>query len=191
METSPLKITLGFSHMGFFVRDIEAMERFYRGVMGFTVTDRGQLTTPAGPVTLVFLSRDPTEHHQIVLASGRPAHLEFNLINQISLRTTDLASLRQLHDLLQKEKSVTEIRPVTHGNAISVYFRDPEDNRIEVFIDTPWYCIQPMRVPVDFSKPDDEILAGTEKIARAAPDFMPREEWVSKMRWRMENGINA
>jgi catechol-2,3-dioxygenase len=191
METSPLNIAMSFSHMGFFVHDLSAMEGFYRKVMGFTVTDRGQLTTPTGPVTLVFLSRDPAEHHQIVLVSGRPAQLEFNLINQISLRTTDVASLRKLHDALQKESTVTEIRPVTHGNAVSVYFRDPEGNRIEVFVDTPWYCIQPMRVPVDFSMSDEEILADTERIARAARDFMPREEWVSKMRWRMENGIHA
>jgi catechol 2,3-dioxygenase len=191
METSPLNIAMRFSHMGFFVHDLSAMENFYRKVMGFTVTDRGQLTTPAGPMTLVFLSRDPAEHHQIVLVTGRPADLQFNLINQISLRTTDVGSLRKLHEALQKDAGITEIRPVSHGNAISVYFRDPEGNRIEVFVDTPWYCAQPMRVPVDFAMSDEEILADSERIARAAPDFMPREEWVNKMRRRMENGIHA
>ena len=85
---------LSFSHMGFFVRDIARVEDFYRRVMGFTVTDRGHLDLPRGRVDLVFLSRDPTEHHQIVLASGRPAELPFNVINQISFRLASLADLK-------------------------------------------------------------------------------------------------
>ena len=60
-----------FSHVGFYVRDIARMEDFYRRVMGFFVTDRGQLDTPRGRVDLVFLSRDPEEHHQIGRASCR------------------------------------------------------------------------------------------------------------------------
>jgi catechol 2,3-dioxygenase len=79
---------LSFSHMGFYVRDLAHMARFYTEVMGFFVTDRGLL----GAAQLVFLSRDPSEHHQIVLASGRPNDLSFNVINQISLRVPDLAT---------------------------------------------------------------------------------------------------
>ena len=82
---------LVFSHLGFYVRDIERMARFYKGPMGFFETDRGLL----GTVQLVFLSRDPGEHHQIVLASGRPEGAGFNLINQISLRVPDLATPRR------------------------------------------------------------------------------------------------
>ena len=40
---------VAFSHVGFFVKDIVAMEDFFRRVMGFIVTDRGNL----GPVKLV------------------------------------------------------------------------------------------------------------------------------------------
>lgn len=39
---------------------------------------------------------------------------------------------------------------IPDSNAISIYARDPEGNRLEIFIDTPWYVDQPMRVPVDF-----------------------------------------
>lgn len=76
---------LSFSHMGFYVRDLPRMARFYKEALGFTQTDQGNL----GPVQLVFLSRDPNEHHQLVLASGRPAESNppgFNVINQVSLR---------------------------------------------------------------------------------------------------------
>ena len=36
---------LVFSHLGFYVRDIERMTRFYKGPMGFFETDRGLLGT--------------------------------------------------------------------------------------------------------------------------------------------------
>jgi len=171
--------------MGMFVQDLGVMEDFYSRVLGFTVTDRGALDTPRGRVNLVFLSRDPSEHHQIVLATGRPEKVTFNVINQISFRVPDLPSLRHFHEALQGEK-VTEVSPVTHGNAISVYFRDPEGNRIEIFLDTPWYCAQPCREPVDFSKTDAEIMKEAEKVARSLPGFQPRERWAAELRRKME-----
>jgi catechol 2,3-dioxygenase-like lactoylglutathione lyase family enzyme len=181
---------VAFSHVGFFVKDIVAMEDFFRRVMGFIVTDRGSL----GPVKLVFFSRDPEEHHQVVLASGRPDDLPFNLINQISFRVPGIADLRRFNDILLAEERagrITELRPVTHGNAISIYFRDPEGNRIELFFDTPWYCEQPVRETVDFSLSDEEILARTEKTARSLPNFKPRAEWVADMKRRIAAGIHA
>lgn len=95
--------TIAFSHLGIYVSDIARMEAFYTGFLGFTVTDRGELDTPRGPVTLVFLSRDPTEHHQIVLATGRPTDLPFNTVNQISFRVDSLATLRVLYERMVKE----------------------------------------------------------------------------------------
>src|SRR5512134_1893064 len=88
---------IAFSHIGIYVADPAAMEDFYTAHFGFTVTDRGRLETPRGPVDLVFLSRDPDEHHQLVLASGRPRELPFNVINQLSFRVDGLAGLRALH----------------------------------------------------------------------------------------------
>src|SRR2546421_9290691 len=119
------KPALTFSHFGFFVRDIERMAEFYTRLLGFAVSDRGELEAPRGKVKFVFLTRDPREHHQIVLASGRPEELPFNAINQISFRMQDFAGLREMHRALQAEKGVSEIAPVSHGNALSVYFRDP------------------------------------------------------------------
>ena len=53
---------VSFSHMGLYVTDIARQERFFTQFLGFTVTDRGTLPTPNGPVQLVFLSRVPDEH---------------------------------------------------------------------------------------------------------------------------------
>ena len=115
---------LAFSHVGIYVQDLAAMTRFYAELLDFAITDAGKLEGPSGPVELVFLSRDPAEHHQIVLATGRPEHVPFNVINQISLRADSLATLRDLHARLAGA-GATDIHPITHGNAVSVYARDP------------------------------------------------------------------
>jgi len=97
--------SLVFSHMGFYVRDLERMARFYKDVMCFFETDRGQL----GTVQLIFLSREPSEHHQIVLATGRPTDASFSIINQISLRVPDLNTLREVHRRVSADTDVTEL----------------------------------------------------------------------------------
>ena len=176
---------VAFSHVGFYVRDLPVMLDFYSRVLGFTVTDRGELDTPGGRISIAFLSRDPDEHHQIVLATGRPRDMHFNVINQISFRVDDLPALRHFHAALQHEP-ITEMTPISHGNAISVYFRDPEGNRLELFMDTPWYCAQPCREVLDFSKTDAEILAWTERLAGSLPGFKPRKVWSDELRRKLD-----
>jgi catechol 2,3-dioxygenase-like lactoylglutathione lyase family enzyme len=176
---------LSFSHLGIFVADLAVMEDFYTRVLGFTVTDRGNLDTRRGTVALVFLSRDPRAHHQIVLAGGRPRELPFNPINQISFRMDDLAGLRQMHARLEAE-AVADIAPVSHGNALSVYFLDPEGNRVELFIDTPWYVDQPLRIALDMGLPDATLWAKVEAEARKLPGFMPVEQWRAAMARKMQ-----
>jgi len=175
------RASLMFSHMGFCVRDLPRMARFYKEVLGFTQTDSGDL----GAVQLVFLSRDPTEHHQLVLASGRPEALAFNIINQISFRVPDLATLRAFLARIRADGQASDIQTVTHGNAVSIYVRDPEGNRLELFMDTPWYCEQPLREPLDLDQPDALILAHCEAMARSRPQFQARAEWQAEMARRM------
>ena len=176
---------LTFSHLGFFVHDLGRMADFYSRLLGFTISDRGELETPRGKISLVFLTRDPREHHQIVLASGRPGELAFNAINQISFRMRDFAGLREMYRALQGEKGVSDIAPVSHGNALSVYFRDPEGNRIELFVDTPWYVDQPMRIPMDMSLPDDALWKWAEQTARELPGYKPVEQWRAEIEKRI------
>jgi catechol-2,3-dioxygenase len=179
MNSSPVP-SLAFSHMGIYVTDLARMEDFYTRLLGFTVTDRGDL----GSTKLIFLSRDPKEHHQIVLASGRPGEVRFNPINQISFRMAEFAGLREMHRRLQRE-GMAEISPVSHGNALSVYFRDPEGNRLELFVDTPWYVQQPLRVPMDMTLPDAELWAWAEAEARKLPGFRKVEHWREEVSRKM------
>ena len=164
--------SLSFSHVGIYVRDMALMERFYAGTLGMIVTDRGNL----GDVVLVFLSTTPDEHHELVLASGRPAEVAFNVVNQISFRVGSLAELKSLHTQLVAFP-VTDVQPVTHGISWSIYCRDPEGNRVELFVDSPWYVDQPVRVPIDLNASEDEIVRETETMCRDLPGFTSRENW--------------
>ena len=168
---------LTLSHVGIFVTDMPRMIDFYTGFLGFAVSDRGQ---GGHGGEIVFLTRDPREHHPVVLATGKPADLPFNIVNQLSFRVDSLDTLRELQRGIAAEQA-TELGPISHGNALSVYLRDPEGNRIELLVDTPWYVPQPCRLPVDFSLADDELWAALEKQARAMPGFKPRSVWAAEI----------
>ena len=172
---------LVLSHMGFYVQNLEAMGQFYKDVLGFIETDRGDL----GATQLIFLSRDPSEHHQLVLASGRPGDLAFNVINQLSFRVQNLGTLKYVHGQALATAGVHDLQCATHGNAISIYFRDPEGNRIEVFLDTPWYCEQPLREVIDLTQSDAAIMEHAHTIAQSRPKYQTRDQWQAEMAQRM------
>jgi catechol-2,3-dioxygenase len=178
MPTSP---AVSFSHFGICVTDLARMEDFYTRVLGLLVSDRGRV--PGGS-DLVFLSRDPDEHHQIVLATGRPPGVEFNVVNQISFKLPTLADLKAMH-AGAREEGTKQFRVVTHGNAWSVYFADPEGNRVEVFVDTPWHTPQPVVEPFDIEAPAEVIERETEALCRSRPGFMSRDEWRAAQVARM------
>lgn len=171
---------LKFSHIGLVASDVEVMTRFYSDVLGFTVTDSGDF----GDLKVVFMSRDPEDHHQIVLTNGRPANLPKNTINpefgpviqQISFKMPSLTDLRDMWTRLERG-GATGITSAAHGNAWSVYAHDPEGNYIEFFVDTDWYAAQPFYVPLDLTKNDEQILKETEDMCRASPGFKPIGQW--------------
>ena len=183
---------LMFSHMGFAVSDLAVMEDFYSRVLGFTVTDRGEVMG----MNLVFLSRDPLDHHQLVLVTGRPKDLPPNpfhpqfgsLINQISFRVGSLQGLRDLLQTFEREK-VQSIMVGNHGIAWSIYCHDPDGNNLEFFVDTDWYFPQPFLVPLDLSEPDEVIHAKTLDMCKSQPGFEPYTDWRQKIALRMHKFV--
>lgn len=176
----PQPFTVAFSHVGIFVTDLAKMLDFYMRVFGFALTDRGRIH--GGEIA--FLTRNPREHHQLVLASGRPPALPFNVVQQISFRVDSLSTLRYLHGALRNEP-VTELSFISHGIAISVYCRDPEGNRLELFIDSPWYVEQPLAIPLDEHSSDEELWKRVEEQARTHPGFQSRAEWEAELATRL------
>lgn len=169
---------MAFSHMGIYVTDPERMLDFYTRVLGFSITDRARIRG----ADLVFVSRNPEEHHQIVLVPGRDPGSP-STINQISFRVISLPELRRCHALLEKE-GVAGLSPINHGGSWSVYFLDPEGNRLELFAQTPWY-MPPVSIPLDLAASDEEIHRITEAMVEADPGHMKRTDWYDQTRKRM------
>lgn len=173
-----------FSHFGMFVSDVEKTAAFYRDVLDFIETDRGDV----GDRQIIFLSRDPKEHHQLAFVSGLPEGARQEVVNQISFRLPDLASLKR-YVARAMAAGASDLRPMNHGNAWAGYFRDPEGNRIELFVDTPWYVPQPCREPLDLTKSDAAITTDTEAWCKAQPGYRPaadfQAEFAAKLARRM------
>ena len=180
----PFSLTL--SHVGIHVTDMARMVDFYTRLLGFAESDRGT-TLDGGEI--VFLTRDPAEHHQLVLASGRPKDLQYNVINQLSFRVDSVQTLRDLQAQLKKE-NCEELGAMTHGNALSLYFRDPEKNRIELLVDTPWHVPQPCRIPVDLGLPDEELWPAIEKKVAELSGFKPRAAWQAEIEQKISEATD-
>ena len=169
------------SHFGIFVTDLERMVAFYTETFDLTITDRGVGRTFRNQ--LVFTSASPDQHHQLVLASGRPAEATFSTVMQISFVVPSIQHLRDV-SARAAERGATQIRGLNHGNALSVYMLDPEGNTVEIYVDTPFYVAQPHGDPLDLSKDDETLMRETEAICRSDPTFMPLSEWQARFEAR-------
>lgn len=169
------------AHFGLYARNPKRMSEFYADILGLMVTDHGEKSATRPEV--IFMSAEPGEHHQFVLVSGRPDDGGFNAIQQISFLVDSLDEVRVIHRRLV-DNNLPIDRAVTHGNAWSIYFPDPEGNRAEVYCHTPWHVPQPHSHPVDYSLPTEEIERWTEEHCRATEGFMmaaEREKLVTEM----------
>jgi catechol 2,3-dioxygenase len=176
---SPLHPQL--SHCGVYARDLDAMVVFYTKMVGLAVSDRG-ISSRGGE--LAFMTAAPGHHHQLIVVSGR-APEGVSTVNQLSFKVADLDQLKQTHRRV-RDSRITEIRQTSHGNALSIYFPDPEGNMVEVYMDTPWYVPQPHSVPIDLSLPNDEIMAQTEKHCRETAGFMAVQNWQAEVERRLQ-----
>jgi catechol 2,3-dioxygenase-like lactoylglutathione lyase family enzyme len=171
-------MTIALSHFEIRTRDLPRMEAFYTGALGFLATDR------SADGTMVFLSADPSEHHQIVLAEAAEGSFASGSLDHLAFRVADLVALRRYHEALQGYGDLA-VETVSHGTSWSVYFRDPEGNRLELFVDTPWHVAQPLRFPIDLSMPDQALIAWTKERISGHADFQPATEWFDALERRL------
>src|ERR1700738_3846432 len=135
-------------HVGIYANDLENMRDFSARVVGLHIADETS--------TAVFMSSDPErEHHEFVIFKSNGPEQQ-TCVQQISF------SCEQLEDIVQyyhrfKDNGVKFRSVTSHGNAVGLYFYDPEDNVCEVYWTTPWKARQPYGVAVDLTKDIDEI----------------------------------
>jgi catechol-2,3-dioxygenase len=147
-------------HVGIFTSNIQAMRAFYTEVIGLVVTDDD------AEHGLLFLSADPAvEHHHLVLSAVPEGEPLKPVLQQVSFRC------RSLEDVVGYFKRFSEggtkiQYAVTHGNAIGVYFFDPDGNRCEVYWQTGWAARQAFRVSIDLEQPLDAVIAEVEDLVK-------------------------
>ncbi len=168
---------LCLSHLELRVKDVRLMEAFYTEVLGFVATDRGE-----GENAMVFLSRSPDEHHQIVLSPGGDG--KPGVLDHVALRVDTLDRLKSVFKRLKSRDDVS-FETVSHGTTWSIYTQDPEGNRVEVFTDTPWHVAQPVRFAIDLDLSAEELLRLTEDAIKTRPGFGPLKSWQEAHRKRM------
>ena len=173
-------MTLSLSHFEIKARDLARLEDFYTRILGFVVTDR----SPENAHGMIFLSLNPGEHHQIVLAEAGGGDFSAGSLDHLAFRVKDLGALRGYHASLLRYGGLP-VDTVSHGTSWSVYFRDPEGNRMELFAATPWHVAQPVRFAIDLSLPDKELIAWTKDRIAAMTDFQPAKPWLAGLAKRL------
>lgn len=168
---------LQWSHAVIYVRNLEPMLDFYCNLLGFDITDRGQLAE-AGP-EIVFLSQVPDDHHQLAMVATRKDDSPSNSVNHFAFRIQEFSELQSLYKSLEVIDGM-EINPLSHGNTLSIYFSDPERNGIEVFWDTPWHVAQPQGKAWDLNLTNEEALAWVKKEFSLEPGFGPRQDYYKQ-----------
>ncbi|HEX6513857.1 MAG TPA: VOC family protein [Chloroflexota bacterium] len=138
-------------HVGIHCKDLQKQKAFYRDVMGLQVTNEDS------QMGMVFLSARPKEEdHELLLCAGREVD-DVLLLQQMSWRCNDLSDVIGFYGRLQKY-GVKFDMIVSHGNAVGMYFRDPEDNRLEIYWPTGLDAKQPYLEKVDLTEAPDEIV---------------------------------
>ena len=147
-------------HVGIVCDDFLNMRDFYTRVMGLTVTDESPERSSC------FLSGDPeTEHPQLALGQTRGpddpggARPKTQGVGQISFIVESMDALKMLYRRVKDDgRRIDNV--VTHGISCSVYFFDPEDNRIEIYYKTGYIVKQGFSRPIDLeNQSNEEILA--------------------------------
>ena len=145
----------GLGHIGFYVQDLELMKDFYANFIGMTLTK-----VSAGAA---FFSADPEAcDHEIAMMAGRTTLDDPHWIQQISMRVDSLDDLRDFKRRID-EKGYTMDRLVTHASAIGCYFRDPENNPVEVFWLTGHTSWAQISIPIDIEQSDEAVMADVDR----------------------------
>ena len=160
------------SHFGFYVHNLDLMKEFYVDKLGFFITDTWEFQGSR----MLFLSKDPNEHHQLVLATGRENHLPTQF-NQISFEVSSPQDLHENFSTIQSIAPNDDLIAMNHGGSWSVYFTDPENNPIEFFAYTQTYAPPIATVPMDMKQSFQQLMEETEALIRQFPESIQWNQW--------------
>jgi len=160
----------GLGHVGLYCHDLGKMRDFYSRVLGLTISDEDSKRG------ICFLSAAPeAEHHELALAQAKEPGQKTQNVQQVSFKVKSLDDVRAFYHRLQ-DAGMRIDRTVTHGIACSVYFYDPEDNRVELYYTTPYNVRQPLGEHIDLDRPNEELMAFAQSLEeKKGPPRGPEE----------------
>jgi catechol 2,3-dioxygenase len=134
---------------------------------------------------IIFMTGDPRQHHQFVLVVRQPGDPPGGALFQVSFK---VSTLKELRDTAARalSRGATDVQGINHGNSWSVYFRDPDRNMVEIYMDTGWYVPQPFGDKFSLDVSDEELQAITSQKVQAAGGSMPQSQWSDTMALRLE-----
>ena len=112
-----------WSHAVLRVRDVDLVSKFYCDTLGFVESDRGRLGPNGTGPMIVFLSGSSSDHHQIAFADFRGPE-EATSLDHSAFRVDSIRDVKEMIERVAADPRVPNGMPMTHGNAISVYFKD-------------------------------------------------------------------
>lgn len=113
-------------HLVLNVKDVEACTKFYTDVLGFDIA----VQRPDGSATFLTCGE---MHHDVALFKAPVGAERGELgLNHFAVEMENQEALSEFYHRL-KDKGVPIDRTTDHGMTGSVYFSDPEGNRIEYY----------------------------------------------------------
>ena len=169
-------------HVGIWAKDFEKLRDFYSKTLGLHISDQSP--------NAAFMTSDPArEHHELVVFRATQTG-QHTSVQQVSF------SCEKLEDVIGyykrfKENDVKFSRITSHGNAVGLYFFDPEGNQLEVYWTTPFEARQPYGVAIDINRPVDEILQEIEADVKVfgATGHADPESFVKQREQFQRDGI--
>ena len=123
-----MKVEILRTHLSLFVSDPDVSALWYADIMGMHESARGESW-----VMMAF----GTKHHDIALIKAEPgAHQGGMGLQHYGLEIAgDMTTLRQLYGMLLA-KGVEVVKITDHEIGHGLYFNDPDQNRMEFFLET-------------------------------------------------------
>ena len=145
-------------HVTLHAHQPQRLAHFYRDALGLEIVGR------TAPWNLAFLCSDPDarpkQDHQLAFAaSPEMAHVAFYV--------DDLAGIRSFHRALREQD--VPVKGMLYGIGVSLLFRDPEGNGVEITWLHDHDSLVPYAEPLDLERDsDDDILAKIKALPSSA-----------------------
>lgn len=121
-------------HLVLSVKDVQRSRRFFEEFLGFPVVAQNERG-------MVFFSTDVKDNHHMLAIMQAKEGARMPTPDQVGMQhvSFELGSFAELQDAwrLLKERGVAIDHTVFHGVSKSVYFFDPDGNRLELYVNVP------------------------------------------------------